>query len=467
MLGGLHHELVHFLLGDLDAVLVADLGKEEAKADAALGDGAIFVLFLLHLGQGGLRVFLVARLMLELLPDLLELGIDHRFRHREIVAGGELVEQLALHMGAGEAVQLLLDLAPHQLAELIDPLHAHRLGEIVVRLDRACDLHLVDSDVERGRAALQVIDGIGIREGDADDELIIGLCADQLVLEARDQAAGADFQRHAGAGAAVERLAIDLALIIEHDEIALLRLVLGGGGIVALLALCEPVHRGVDRLGFRLDAQALDLQAVDLGLGNVRQGLDLDGQHRILAATASLKRDLGLHGRADLLLVEKPLDAVLDGALQRLLLQLRAVHLAHQIGGHLAGAEAGHAHLRRDRLQLLVDERVDLLGGNGDPVGALQALVQRLDSLHLGFKPSLSAIPALRAGLLRNWCGRRDSNPHIFRYQDLNLARLPVPPRPLRPARRRPIAGRRARARREGGESVPTHADPPFMANAL
>ena len=34
----------------------------------------------------------------------------------------------------------------------------------------------------------------------------------------------------------------------------------------------------------------------------------------------------------------------------------------------------------------------------------------------------------------RSWCGRRDSNPHIFRYQDLNLARLPVPPRP--PGRR-------------------------------
>src|SRR5688500_20141065 len=41
----------------------------------------------------------------------------------------------------------------------------------------------------------------------------------------------------------------------------------------------------------------------------------------------------------------------------------------------------------------------------------------------------------------RSWCGRRDSNPHLFRYQDLNLARLPVPPRP--PGRRsaRDIAG--------------------------
>ena len=27
-------------------------------------------------------------------------------------------------------------------------------------------------------------------------------------------------------------------------------------------------------------------------------------------------------------------------------------------------------------------------------------------------------------------CGRRDSNPHTLRYENLNLARLPIPPRP-------------------------------------
>ena len=28
------------------------------------------------------------------------------------------------------------------------------------------------------------------------------------------------------------------------------------------------------------------------------------------------------------------------------------------------------------------------------------------------------------------WCGRRDLNPHGFLHQILNLARLPIPPRP-------------------------------------
>ena len=33
---------------------------------------------------------------------------------------------------------------------------------------------------------------------------------------------------------------------------------------------------------------------------------------------------------------------------------------------------------------------------------------------------------------IADWCGRRDSNPHILRYWYLKPARLPIPPRPLR-----------------------------------
>ena len=84
--------------------------------------------------------------MLELLPDLRELGLDHRRRHREIVALGELVEQLALHVRAGEAVELLLDLALDQLLELVEPGQAQRLGELVVDRALGRDLHLGDGD---------------------------------------------------------------------------------------------------------------------------------------------------------------------------------------------------------------------------------------------------------------------------------------------------------------------------------
>src|SRR5690348_1959183 len=48
------------------------------------------------------------------------------------------------------------------------------------------------------------------------------------------------------------------------------------------------------------------------------------------------------------------------------------------------------------------------------------------------------------------WCARRESNPHIFRYWNLNPARLPVPPR-ARLKKAPPIARMAVRATRRTG----------------
>src|SRR3546814_10275914 len=65
--------------------------------------------------------------------------------------------------------------------------------------------------------------------------------------------------------------------------------------------------------------------------------------------------------------------------------------------------------LRGNALDLGIDTLVDVLGGDGQRVGALQALVQRLDSLHsleaLAWKNRMCAAFGRRI-----WCGRRDSN---------------------------------------------------------
>ena len=108
------------------------------------------------------------------------------------------------------------------------------------------------------------------------------------------------------------------------------------------------------------------------------------------------------------------------------------MHLADQVRRDLAGAEAGHLDLRRHALDLAVDPRVDVLGGDGQRVGPLEARVFRLDGLH-----DAVVYPAVNWSVLerpmqpwRTWCGRRDSNPHILRYWYLKPARLPIPPRP-------------------------------------
>ena len=91
--------------------------------------------------------------------------------------------------------------------------------------------------------------------------------------------------------------------------------------------------------------------------------------------------DLRLKRRADVLLLQELLDAVLDRALQRIALERFAVHLADEVGRDLAGAEAGHPHLGRDPLHFLLDPRLDVLGGDGEHEGALQALILGLNGL--------------------------------------------------------------------------------------
>src|SRR3569623_753619 len=365
LLCGLGDQAVHFLLADLDAVGLADLRQEQAKTHAALGDRLIIVALGFHFLQRRFRIRLVRRFVLQLLPDLRELGVDHRRRHREVMTLGQLVEQLALHVRAGQAVELLLYLALEQALQLLEVGQAQRGRQVVVDLALARGLHRLDDEVEGRRLARQFLGLVILREGDVDLLLVAGLHADHLVLETRDQATRADLDRHVGAGATIERHAVDLADEVHHDEVA---------------------------------------------------GLGLVGRLGVVPAL--------------LLVGDQLLDAFLDRAVERILHQRRPVHLAHQVRRDLAGAEAGHAHLRRDLLQLGIDALVDILGGDLQRVATLQAFVQRLDSLHDLARSLENNGVAMSRLARRDWCGRRDSNPHILRYWNLNPARLQVPPRP-------------------------------------
>ena len=432
LLRRLADEHLHFLLRNLDAVLLADFRQQQAQAHAAHGDGAIVVLLGLDLLQRGLGVFLLAGFVLELLPDLAELGLDHRGRHVEIVRRGELVEQLALHLRAGQTGGLLLELAAQQALELLEAFEAQVLGEIVVDLGFARHLHRVDGDVEGGVLALEVLGRIVGREGDLDLALLAGLHADELVLEAGDQAAGAKLDRLALGGAAVEGDAIDLADEIDQHLIALGGFLAGLGVGEGLGARGDPLHRLFDLRVGDGDDQLLELQPVDRQRLDLRQHFERDGQLRILALFIALaQRDVGLHRGAQLVVGDQLVHRFTDGGVQRVLVERRAVHLLDEVGGHLAGAEAGHAHLRRHPLDLVLDARGDVLRGDRDRVAALQTLVGGLDNLH-DVRNLLSNPCRFGAGGRDwvEWCGRRDSNPHILRWQDLNLLRLPIPPRP-------------------------------------
>ena len=380
--GRLGDQLVHLRLVDLDAVAGADFGQHQAEPHAALGDLAIFGRIALDLGERRLGILLVAGFVAKLLHDRFIFGFDHRGGHGEIAALGQLVEQPPLHVGAGKAVQLLLLLVAEQAAKLVEVFQAKRLGEVVVGLGFAGDLHRLDGDVEHRGFALQRSGRIILGESDLHFAAVAGFGADQLVLEAGDQPARAELDRHVLALAAFEQLAADPALEIDDREVAELRgLALWRVG-PALVALDQPLQLLVDRRLAGLDRQPLELEPVDVGRGHVGQRFQANRDLGVLAGLiVVVELDLRLHRRAQLLLGQQLLHALLDGAAKRVALQRVAVHLADEVGRHLAGAEAGHPHLRRHALHFLLDHGLDVLGRDGQHERPLQSLILGLDGL--------------------------------------------------------------------------------------
>ena len=432
MLGGLLDQHVHFLAGHFDAIGLADFGKEQAQTHAALRDAAIIVALVFHFLHCRFGIFGLSGFLLQLGPDLFEFGIDHGLRHGEIVARGKLVEQLALHLGARQAVGFLLDLGAQQFLQLVQPVEAEILREIVVDLGVGFDLHLLDRDVEFGILAGEMRGLVIFGEGDGDGLLIARLHARQLLFEAGDELARTEHQRGVLGGAAFEFFAIHAADEIDDQLVAIGGLLALRRVLVALIVAGELLQHLVDLLVSHRHRQAFQLQAIDIGRVDLGQHFEFDRQLGILALiVAFVELDLGLHRRAQFLFAHQLVDRFADHVVDGLRVHLLAVHLAHQIRRDLAGAEAGHADLRGDLLDLAPDTRIDVLGGDRQRVGALEAFIGRLGNLHgNGYSRILSI--GLREGrpVGGGWCGRRDSNPHIFRYWYLKPARLPIPPRP-------------------------------------
>ena len=97
---------LHFVVGDGDAVLLADARQHEAEAHAALGDVVIFLLELvLGLALVGGRLAFALQFGLDRVPDAVEFAFDHRRRQREGMRLVERVENAALQVQAAGAAR--------------------------------------------------------------------------------------------------------------------------------------------------------------------------------------------------------------------------------------------------------------------------------------------------------------------------------------------------------------------------
>ena len=243
---GLLDQHAHFLLGHFHTVSLADFRQQQAQTHAALGDRLVFVLLVLDLLERSGRIRIAHGFLLELRPDLLELGIDHGRGDFEAVARSKLIEQRALHLGAGHAGGLLLELRLHDLLELLKAVETEALGEILVDLGFGFDLQRLHDDIESRFFAGEVIGLVIFREGDGDGLFLARLHADQLLFEARYKGARTQHKGCIRCLAAVELDTIELADEIDDQLIAVSRLLGLGGVLVALVLARNAGQRLVD-----------------------------------------------------------------------------------------------------------------------------------------------------------------------------------------------------------------------------
>ena len=103
-----------------------------------------------------------------------------------------------------------------------------------------------------------------------------GLHPDQAALEVGRQAAGAELDAVVGAGAVVERLAVDRPLEVDHQEVVLGRAAVDRAQLGDRQA--EPLDLGVDRLGGHVGRLLHAVEALVRLHGGRRLHLDLCGE---------------------------------------------------------------------------------------------------------------------------------------------------------------------------------------------
>ena len=361
---------------------------------------------------GGLDLAVVMTLIfrvlfvVELVRDLLGLGLDQARRQVEGDQRVELVEQAALHhltRGTGIlGLEALTDLA----LETVEILGTELLGQLVVDLGGDRLLDGLDGHVEHGGLAGEVLCAVLFREVHFHGLLVTDLDAGQLLFEARDERARAQHQRVILGSAAFEGFAVDLADEIDHDLVAVLRLGALGPVVEILRGFRKRRQRLVDGGVIGLDHQLFDLDAGQVDLRNLGKLLVAHRHVDVVALFPVLvgHLDLGLKRRAVAAVLEMLRHGFVDRFLHGLADQALTELLLQQRHRNLALAETLHLDLGLRLGQLGVDLCVQLLGGEDQLIGAFQTFIQRLGDLHTIFLGSCAA-PCLKAARLCRICG--------------------------------------------------------------
>ena len=186
-----------------------------------------------HLSAGHLEVLLKAHALhlqtvAEVLYNGVNLGVDHSSRNVSLHAVDYSVQNLLLESVVSSFLTLCLQTLGDLLLQIVEGLAGvgNVLCELVVDLRQDGLLNLVYLALEGSFLACQFLSVVLLREGNNYVLLVAGLAADQLILEARDECAGAQSQLVMLSLAALERNAVYKALEVDVNGIVLLSLAL-------------------------------------------------------------------------------------------------------------------------------------------------------------------------------------------------------------------------------------------------
>ena len=405
---------IEFLIGNDDVVGAAGFREQQPQPHPAVGDDPIFILDLilglvrlleelfetcLRLGIGaGLFVVIVvpvvmtARAMVVLmvierhagqfLPDLGKLVFHHALGDIKGRQQGELVQEAALEAHPRDRCifggEPLLDRGFHDIKRF----EPRRLGEIVVDLHRLGHLQLLHHDLELGFLAGQFLGRIIVGEGHLYGPRLARLGADHLLHESGNEALGVQCENEILGGAAGKFIAVDGAGEIHQQGIV----DRGGpvlvGGLKGALLFRHARDRLVHHRIVHIDHQTFQLDGAEVRRCDIGHDFHRHGEFQVLAFVEFGDLNLRLHGRTQVLLAQGFLRGVGNGALQDLADDRRAILLAQQRYGHLAGTEPGHLDGGGDLREAGRNPSLDIVSRDGDGELAAQAFVLGLFDLH-------------------------------------------------------------------------------------
>ena len=347
----------------------------------------------------------------------------------------ESIKQGALEMGTRGAAILVHELGARGILQPVKAVEAELCRQRVIHLCVQTATDLLHSHVKHCRLACQLICRVIVWECDADLLAASGLRARQLLFKARNERTRSDHKLSVLGCTTLECHTINSPDKVDEQLVAILRIGTFPLRFIGALLAGQPLEGLHDHVIGDVGDRTYEGNLRCIRQRELRHQVDAHRDDEILLAVEhlldfALDLDAGRHRRAQRAFLDGLLGHFGHCFLDNLPHHRLAERLAQMRDGHLAGAEPLEAHLSLHVLKLCGQAGIQIVSGNGDAEFAAKAFIHRFSNVHCVQSCSVlrGACHVLQGQ--REWCGRRDLNPHDLRHWNLNPARLPVSPRP-------------------------------------